>query len=183
MFTAKEYLYLGVMGAVSFVLAFVLGSAVNIATGIPLTGGIVNGIIVGVMLTVGIKGVDKFGAGTVLWTIFSILAIPTATLGPPGVYKPVVGVLAGLTWDSIISLFKRRKLGYILGGAIGSIVIIWGVFFAATLLGLPAAEKLRGALVFLAPFNGFLGAVSVYLGLVIFDKKIQHLSVIKNLKE
>jgi hypothetical protein len=183
MITTKEYVYLGVIGALSFVLAFVLGNAVNIATGIPLTGGIINGIIVGMMLTIGIKAVDKFGAGTILWTIFAILAIPTVTLGPPGVYKIAVGVIGGLTWDVIISIFKRSNLGYILGGAIGSIVIIWGVFFAATFLGLPSAEKLRDALIFLIPFNGFLGAISVYVGLVIFDKKLKHLSVIENLRE
>ncbi|MCK4223712.1 MAG: hypothetical protein KAX39_00940 [candidate division Zixibacteria bacterium] len=81
MFNMKQYMYLGVMGALSFVLAFVLGNAVNAATGIPLTGGIVNGIIVGIMLTLGVKGVDKFGAATTLWLIFAILAIPTTTLG------------------------------------------------------------------------------------------------------
>jgi hypothetical protein len=183
MLTTKEYLFLGVMGAVSFVFAFILGSAVNIATGIPLTGGIINGIIVGVMLTIGIKGVDKFGAGTILWVVFSILAIPTVTLGPPGIYKVAVGLLGGLTWDVTISIFKRSKIGYILGGAVGSIVIIWGVFLAATLLGLPSAEKLRSALIFLIPFNGLLGAVSVYAGLIIYDKKLRHLSVFNNFKD
>jgi len=176
-------MYLGVMGALSFVLAFVLGNAVNAATGIPLTGGIVNGIVVGIMLTLGVKGVNKFGAATILWLIFAILAIPTTTLGPPGAHKILVGLFAGIIWDLVIAAFRRKNIGYILGGGAGSAGIMIGVFVMAVALGLPAAEKLRKAMVFLLPFNTFLGLLCTYLGVIIFDKRVANLRFIKSLRE
>ena len=183
MFTLKQYMYLGVMGALSFVLAFVLGNAINAATGIPLTGGILNGIIVGIMLTLGVRGVDKFGAATVIWLVFAVFAIPTTTLGPPGPYKVLVGLSAGFVWDLIIAVFKRKKIGYVLGGGAGSAMIMLSVFLMAKLLGLPAEEKLSKAMIYLLPFNTFLGIVCTFLGVVIFDKKMSNMPFIKNLRE
>lgn len=182
MLTAKQYMFTGVMGALSFVLAFVLGSAIDIVTGIPLTGGIANGIIVGITLTIGAKGVNMFGGATVVALVATILAIPTPTLGPPGVYKVPIGFLAGLVWDICISVLRRRNIGYILGGASGSIVIIWGLFIALSVMGMPAAESLKRALIILLPFNAFLGGLGTYLGVLLFDRKLKHLTVIKNLQ-
>lgn len=183
MLTLRQYMYLGVMGALSFVLAFVLGNAVNVATGIPLSGGIVNGIIVGIMLTLGVKGVNKFGSATIIWVIFAILATPTMTLGPPGPHKIVVGLFAGIVWDIVIAAFNRKNIGYIIGGGAGSAVIVIGMFVMVVALGLPAEEELRKAIVFLLLFNTFLGLVCTYLGVMIFEKKVANLPFIKGLNE
>ena len=109
------------------------------------------------MITIVIKGVDRFGAATLLWFVFTIFAIPTLTFGPPGWYKVIVGIISGIVWDAVISIFKRSRFGYILSAGVGASVITYGVFIAAKLLGLPAAEKLAKVLYFLIPTT-FLGA-------------------------
>lgn len=182
-FSLKQALYIGAMGAISFVLAFVLGSAVNALTGIPLTGGILNGIIVGAMITIGIKGVDKFGAATLIWFVFTIFAIPTITFGPPGWYKVIVGIVSGLIWDLVISIFKRRKFGYIFSAGVGASAITYGVFVSATILGLPAAERLAKALYFLIPMNFIISCIGALTGLWLFGKYLSKMPFIQNLSE
>lgn len=168
--STKQATYLGAMGALSFALAFLLGGAINALTGIPLTGGIVNGIVVGAMLTIGVRGVDKFWSATIIWLVFSVFAIPTITLGPPGWYKVIVGVLVGVMWDAIIGVFRRTSFGYILGAGIGAVGITVGVFVAASLLGLPAAGRLAKALVFLVPLNLLISMAGGWVGLRLFDR-------------
>ena len=179
----RQYIFLGAIGAVGFVLAFGLGSFVNALTGTPLTGGLLNGIIVGIVLTVGLKAVPKFGAGVVIWIVFSTLAIPTITMGTPGAYKIVVGIASGLVWDIVVTLFRRRDSGYILGSAIGGDAVIVGTFIAAIILGLPAADKLRSAIYFLLGIYSVMGLISGWLGVLLYRKKLSNLALFKRLAE
>lgn len=178
-------MFLGAMGAICFVLAWGLGTVVNTATGIPLTGGILNGLVLGVVLTIALKVVDKFGSATILWLIFAILAIPTTTLGPPGIYKIPVGLVVGVVWDISILIFKRidkENVGYVVGGASMSITSMLGVLAFMVLLGLPGVEKLQSLILYLIIFYAILGAISVYLGILIYNKKIQYLDSIQHFK-
>ena len=179
----RQYIFLGAIGAIGFVLAFGLGSFVNALTGTPLTGGLVNGIIVGVILTLGLKSVPKFGAGIIIWIVFSALAIPTITMGTPGAYKIVVGVFSGLIWDTVVYLFKRSNAGYILGSAIGGSAVIIGTLIAAIMLGLPSAEKLQSAIYLLLGIYGVMGIFSGWLGVSLYNKKLSHLALFKRLTE
>jgi len=184
--TGQHALFAGLLGAVAFILAFVLGSAVNALTGIPLTGGVLNGIVVGAVITVAIKGVDRFGAATLTWFVFTVIAIPTITFGPQGVYKPVVGVLSGLVWDSVIWLFKKLnmdKAGYIVGAGFGAAAITLGVFGAALLIGLPAADRLRSALAFLVPLNFVISAGGAWAGLWLFDNYVAGTPVVRRMRK
>lgn len=183
--TARQYMFLGAMAAICFVLAWVLGTAVNAATGIPLTGGILNGLILGVVLTIALKVVDKFWAATILWLIFGILAIPSTTLGPPGIYKIPVALIVGFVWDISILFFKRmdkENLGYVIGGASMSITSMLGVLGFMILLGLPGVEKLQSLILYLLIFYAILGAISVYLGIILYQRKIQYLDSIQHFK-
>jgi len=163
----------------AFSLAIILGRAVVKATGIPLTGGIINGIIVGIILTLGVKYVDKFGSATILWLLFASLSIPTDTLGPSGIYKLLVGFLAGISWDIFISVFRRKNIGYIVGGGFGSAIIVVSVFLAGVILNLPNTENLIESIVPLLIFNSALGSLSVYFGVLIHDKYLANFKFIK----
>ena len=99
MFRTNELVYLGFIGAITIALGIVLGTALN-ATGIPMLGGLANAIVTAAVLTIGVKGVQKFGSGTILWLVVSTLAIPTLSMGPPGAHKLLVGLVAGLLWDT-----------------------------------------------------------------------------------
>jgi len=179
----RQYIFLGAIGAICFVISFGLGSSVVALTGIPLMGGLVHGIITGIVLTAGLKSVPKFGAAVVIWIVFSVLAIPTITLGTPGVYKVVVGIVVGLIWDIVIILFRRRDIGYILGSIIGGNSMILGTFLAAVILGLPAVEKLRSTISFLLITGIVIQFLTGWLGVLLYRKKLSGLSLFKRLAE
>ena len=179
--TGKHYVYIGVVAATAFVLAFALGSGLNALTGVPLTGGIVNGIVVGVVMTVGAKGVNRFGSLFLIWMLFSVFALPTNTMGAPGLQKLFIGAAAGLTWDVVCSLLRRSNAGILLGGMISTVVVTFGTFWAYAWLGLPAAERLERYLPYVAAFNALIGGVAVVLGILLFERRLKKLRFMRGL--
>ena len=62
MFKTRELVFLGVIAGLAFATGVALGTGLNIATGVPLTGGLANAIVTAALLTIGVKGVKKFGS-------------------------------------------------------------------------------------------------------------------------
>lgn len=180
--TTKDYMFLGIIGALCFVLAFSLGTIINSATGIPMTGGIINGLVVGIVIIIGLKIFDKFGSATVLWIVFSVFASATTTMGPPGIYKIPLGIIVGLVLDIIISISNKKDIGYILGGASMSVTNMFGVYVAMYYLSMPGLDMFKKYLVYLVFFYSILGAFSAWLGLLLYKSKIQNLEVINQMK-
>lgn len=178
--TPKQHAFLGMVSAISFVVAFGLGSALNVATGIPLIGGLLNGVLVSLILIIGFRTVERFLASTIMWAIFGLLAIPTATLGPPGVYKVIPALAGGIVWDVVVAVSRGRKWGYLIGGFLGAAVIILGVFVAAVYLGLPSADKLRKALYFLLPVNGLLAVLGIWIGLKLWERRLSQVALFRS---
>lgn len=176
----RQYAFLGMVGAISFVVAFGLGSALNVATGIPLIGGLLNGVLVSMILTIGFRTVERLFAATVLWAIFGLLAIPTVTLGPPGIYKVIPALAGGIVWDVVVAISRGRRWGYLVGGFLGAAVIIIGVFIAAVYLGLPSADKLRKAIYFLVPVNGALGVLGIWIGLKLWERRLSQVALFRS---
>jgi len=182
MLNAKELAVSGMFGAVGLIVAFLLGTAIITATGIPATGGFGNIFATLFIAVIGIKIVDKFGAGIVLFTVMGILAIPTLIVGPPGIHKIAVMFLLGLIVDVIIYAFKRSDLGYMLGAAGGSACGPVSIYMVLVSLGLPQADALKPLLLVSSITYAILGFAGAYVGLLVYDKKIKHLSVVQNLK-
>lgn len=174
---------MGVFGALLFVVVFILGSAILLATGIPLTGGLANMIFAIFIVTVGAKIIDKFGANIIMLTIAGILAIPTLTWGPPGLQKVPMLFVMGLAIDLAVMLFRRENKGYILGGIICGFIAPGLTYITLILVGLPGADRLQPILIPLSLAYGVLAFVGGYLGVTAYDRKLSHLSVIKKLKE
>lgn len=173
-------------GAIAFGVAFAFGSAVTMGTGIPLLGGLVNGILVSMVLTIGLLAVNRFWTGTIMWLTLSIFAIPTTTLGPPGLYKVVIAVTAGFIWDSIYFGLKRRTIGLLIGALIASASIMF-LLIAALKLGLSAEaeaalKKYLGALYIILGINFIVTTIGVLLGRQIYMARLSKLSVFKNLQ-
>ena len=183
-FTSKQSMFLGVISLIAFILAWTLGVLINTITGIPLTGGILNGVIVGAMITIGIKGVDKFGSATIIWIVFATLAIPTTTFGFPGWYKPIIGILSGVIWDLFaFVIFKRMNnfFKYIIPAGIGAAAITFGVFIAMGLFNIPGYDKLKSALTFLIPLYFIISCLGGWLGIFLYDKYLSSIPFIKSL--
>jgi len=181
MFKANELIYLGLIGAITIGTGIALGTALN-ATGVPMLGGLANAVITAAVLTIGVKGVKKCGSGTILWVVVSALAIPTLSMGPPGAHKLLVGVVAGVIWDTCLCVTRRTKWGYLVSGAIMMLVVMLGVFAVAVYFDFPAAEQLRKYLVYIVPINFVLGLTGTWLGLVVFDRRLAKLRFVQSLQ-
>lgn len=175
-------LFLTIVGIIAFVVAFSLGTIVTATTGVPLAGGILNGVLVSMVLTIGMKLSGFRFSGTMMWFMFSIPAMFTTTLGPPGLYKPIIAVIAGLSWDVTYRLVfpKRPRLGLYIGAIVGGIVItlamflylgaiVEGIFPSLETLSFANSveasfERLKGALIPLFIVNAVVTVIGVWLG-------------------
>ncbi|HWM92709.1 MAG TPA: hypothetical protein VN493_18235 [Thermoanaerobaculia bacterium] len=180
-FTARELMYLGAIAAGTLAIGVALGTGLTAATGIPMVGGLLNGLITAAILSIGAKGVPKFGTGIILWFVMSTLAVPTLTMGPPGLYKIAVGLISGLVWDLCFLIFGRKTWGYLLSGSVMMLTVMFGVVGASVLLGLPAKDQLLKALAFILPLNFILGLIGTYLGLKIFDRRVVRIGYVRRM--
>lgn len=148
----------------------------------PPPGGIVNLLLAVLITTVGIKTIEKFGAASIMLTIVGILAVPTITFGPPGIYKIFMLFVVGFIYDLVLILLRRNRFGYIIaGGAVGlSAAPLIYVFLI--LFGLPGADKLQPMLAIFSVVYAILGAIGAYLGLWIFDKKLKNKAFVKQMQ-
>jgi len=173
-------------GIASFIVAFVLGSFLTMTTGIPLIGGLLNGVLTAMVLTVGLVSTQFFGSATLMWLVFSVCASITTTLGPPGLYKVVIAVIAGIIWDIIYRMSKSTRWGLYLGAIVGSASIMFTLITALTMgFGKDAAqalERYKGAFYFILAANLLVTVIGVYLGDVIYRTRLANLQVFRNLK-
>lgn len=177
----KDFVFAGISGALVFAIVFLLGSGIILATGIPATGGIVNIFAAVLLMTIAVRIVPKFGFATLAMAITFSIAIPTIVGGPAGAYKPIIGFLLGLTFDTIVTLMKRTTGSHILGGALASAMSLTAIFFAMQILELPGVEKLQPLLKFLIPIQALNGALGAWAGNTIFKKRLENLPAVKRL--
>jgi hypothetical protein len=181
--TSKQIAACGVFGAATFALAFVLGSGVILATGIPATGGLLNIFVCVAVAVVGAHSVPKVGSATIMMLVTFTLGIPTVIGGPPGIYKPLIGLAIGLTYDVIVALGGRRQWAVYVGGGAAAMTSILTIFEAMILLGLPGVEKLRPILLPLAGAQFVLGFAGAALGRWLYESKLSRLRVFVSLRE
>lgn len=188
MLATKRQIFASVgFGVSAFVVAVVLGSVITVSTGIPLAGGLLNGILTTILLTVGLLATRFFGAATVMWLVFSTLAVWTTTLGPPGVYKIAIGLLAGVLWDVVYSLLRKSRAGLYLGAIVGAASIMLSII-AALSFGfgkdpVAALEKYEQAFWVLMAINMIVTVSGVYLGEVVYNGRLAKLSLFKDLRQ
>lgn len=169
-FTTKELVFIALLGAFVFVLDFALVVGLEAVMGIPGVGLLIDTIILVAIAIVGAKIVPKFGVFTIWALIYAALAIPTNIIGPPGLYKLVIGLTLGLLADLILFLFRYKKSGYYLCLTISNVLTIPLLYFFLVRLGLPGADELKSAVVYFIPIIIIEGLVGTLLGLKLYDK-------------
>ncbi len=175
-------------GVIAFVIAVGLGSILTMTTGIPLIGGLLNGVFTGIVLTVGLKSRKFLFGATTMWITFSLLASITTTLGPPGIYKVAIGLLAGLLWDCFYSwLSKYKNWGLIVGGLLGSASIMFSlVIFLRLGFGkdaVQALEKYESQFLLILMMNLVITLIGIIIGMRLYDKRLKKLNQFKNISD
>lgn len=173
-------------GVTAFILAFTLGTVITSSTGIPLLGGLVNGVIVSMVLTIGLLSIQRLGTATLMWLVFSLLAIFTTTLGPPGPYKVVMGVIAGAIWDIVYFGTRRKTFGLFMGAILGAISIM-GLLVLALKFGFGAdaeqsLKKYMSALYVIIIINVIVTSVGVFLGQQVYINRLVKIQLFRDLK-
>jgi hypothetical protein len=175
-----------IFGIIAFVIAFGLGSILTMTTGIPLIGGLLNGILTGIVLTVGLLSRRFFLGATIMWVAFALAATITTTLGPPGIYKVAIGLVAGLLWDLFYCwISKYKKWGLIVGGLLGSAsIMLTMVLFLRAGFGKDAAialERYESQFLMILVMNLVITLVGILLGIQLYNKRLKNLNQFKNL--
>jgi hypothetical protein len=172
------------LGAIAFAVAFVLGTPLNIMIG-PMMGGILNAVVTAMIIAIGCKGVERFPNAIVIWITFSIPAIFTTTMGPPGPHKLLIALITGISMEVIFRIFGRKDWSYALaGGVMGALMTSLVLLFMIALnLGTQTAiDSLSSKLLFVLPIYFILSAIGMYMGSKIFDKRIRDLDVVSRIR-
>ena len=168
--------YLALMAAVAFVVAFALGVSLNAALG-PAFGGILNAFATAFVIGVAISGVRTWYSPIVVWLIFSLFAVFTTTMGPPGWHKLVIGGATGAVMALVLVRAKLNVIRYAIAGAIMSALMTFLILFAMLQLNLSpeSAQKLQAALPYLIPVYAGLGAAGMAAGVWVYKTRLSRL--------
>jgi hypothetical protein len=179
--TLKASVVCGVTAALTFAASFVFGAAITAAMG-PGMSGFFTIVITTMIVMLGAKIADRFGAFFMIGMLFSILTIPTTLFGPPGIEKLAIGFVLGVLFELSVWLFRRRDVGYLVAGSIGSIGAIFAIWGLMLILEKEIASQLSAVIAWIWIPYGLLGLLGSWLGLRIF-KSIKHLRPIQGLME
>jgi ABC-type thiamin/hydroxymethylpyrimidine transport system permease subunit len=166
----------GVLGATLFALNLVIGGALVYATGIPGLSAILSGLFVPFVLSLAVLITRRSGAATTVWLVYSLLAIPTVLNGPPGVYKVVIGLVAGLAFDLPIIVLRGRAVGHYIGLIAYTVINLAAFWLAFILLSLPGREAFQKAVFVIAAIFFVEGSVSVTLALLWYRRRLSRMS-------
>ncbi|MEW5995769.1 MAG: hypothetical protein AB1744_15435, partial [Candidatus Zixiibacteriota bacterium] len=164
----------GAIGGVLYGVNFGLQVLVGVFA---MTGatGFISGFTVPFFLVIASRLNRQWGTATVIWTLYSALAIPTALMGTPGTYKLFVGVLGGLAYDAAYCGLRCKPKALYLALVMYVLFLAIG-FYAVYVLGL-MPEIAGGSIVkVLAVVSGvFLveGMISTWLANIFYTRRLE----------
>lgn len=132
--TVRGAILAGSIGGLVYGLNFGTQALVGI---FQMTGatGFISGLTVPFFLALASRINKQWGTATIIWTLYSAMAIPTVLMGTPGPYKLVVGLLGGLAYDlGYCGLRCRDYALYV--GLLLYVTVMGMLFYAVYALGL-----------------------------------------------
>lgn len=169
----KETLALALFGAATWVAAMLSGQLIVLATGVPASSGLLNGFVVPFLLVLGLRALPHSWHLTVAFTVYGALAIPTVLLGPPGVHKVAVALVAGIAADLLIRVTKGKlhHSAYVLSLAVWGLLLVVMARYAFEIeaLQLPGKEKFIKAFPVLAAVFVLEAVAGAFVASKVFD--------------
>ncbi|MBN2095470.1 MAG: hypothetical protein JW727_05460 [Candidatus Aenigmarchaeota archaeon] len=180
-FSTKELTVCALFGALLFFLVFLLGAGVVTVTGIPVSGGLANMMVALLVLTIGKRIVDRFGSAALICVVSGILAIPTISWGPPGVYKVFLLLAIGLAYDIPYHLQRQNRWReFIAGGTVG-VIAAPTMYLFLSVLGLPGADKLAPLVAVFMVVYAVLASAGAHFGKWIYETKLKNRAFLRAL--
>ena len=133
--TTTKLITAGGLGVFNLVISL-LGAGISVFTGIPGMSGAINAFLGAIITVFAVFLIQSFGVVTIMYTIFSILALPLPLVGTPGfVPKVLLGFITGVIID-VTFLFVRKNrvvaafvIGFLSQYLTGLGIYLMGVFF------------------------------------------------------
>src|SRR3989344_7450991 len=169
-FNTKELVFLAFMAAFLIALNLVIGTAA--ATFSLEAGEFIGGITNAIVLTFVALTLNRFGAISIFYLIYSLLALPFPLGGgPPGfMLKIPLLVIPIIFFDLILYLTKFKKLGFVVGWPISIFALAIVHLLIFYLLEMPEFDKLLKALPILIIGLIVLGYLGIWIGFKIYNK-------------
>jgi hypothetical protein len=180
-FKTKELIFIAILGAIVFAFDILFITSIEALVGIPGIGVLVDTIFVVGIATIGGLVVKKFGLFTGWSIVYSALAIPTNIIGPPGIYKLLIGLILGFVADLIVFAFKYKKVGYYLSLAIANTLCMPFILFLLLKLGLPGADQLAKAIWIFIPVAFIESLIGAWLGIRLYEKKLSKTKIVRQI--
>ena len=150
-------------------------------TGIPGMGYILTGFFLVILAVITVLVVRKFFVVTLIALIYGFLISPTNLLGPPGFYKMIMLLIIGLIADTVIFLFKYKKIGYYFTFLIANLVSLPIWILMLKLLGLPGIKEILSFIWIYAAIYAIQGLVGAWIGIKLYEKKLKNKRIIKQI--
>lgn len=117
----------GVFGGVIFGVNFGFQALVGLF-GMPGATGFITGLTVPFALALASQINKEWGTATLVWTLYSLFAIPTLLMGLPGPYKLLLGFCGGLAYDLGYCGLQFRKVGLYIALVLYTTVLAIGFY-------------------------------------------------------
>ena len=183
-FTTKQLVFIALMAAFLFVINFGIGGWIIAITGIPSGSIFLTGITNLVAVTLIALTVRKFGSISLMYLVYSIIALPTPMAGgPPGyVWKILLNVIAALGGEAVIYHFNYQKKGFIIGLPVLTVFMLAIYLAAFRTLGMPEYDKMLSAVYFMGAAFIVLGYLGMWLGFMVYNR-FKDKSIVKQLSD
>lgn len=181
--TPIKFIAIGGFSAL-LLIALLPGAMLNAITGSPNVGGPLNAILYTILIPLFILIINQVGAGTVILSIFSVLALPFPLIGTPGLFiKIPILLIAGILIDIFYRLLNKRIFSVIVGGFF-LIYVNTVVVLVANKLNIPGQEFATKFAFNPITLIGFvvIGLFGGWISNIIFNK-IKNTSIVKRIQK
>ena len=160
----RTIIFATVYSAMLFTVNFFSGQLLSIVFIIPGLSGLITGFTVPLILIIGHHTIRRYGTITLIWTIYSTAAIPTALMGPPGPYKILIGLTSGAVFEIFVYILSKYKIG----DYVGFVIFTFTMFIEFALvftffIGKPESSSLL-VVVGISVIFIIEGIISIYYG-------------------
>lgn len=179
---------IGALGVLLLVINLASGTLLVMATGVMAVGAVLMAFFGPMIFAVSRLVIRRFGAATLVGLVYSVIALGSPIMGPPGfVPKVFMGVGTGLATDAVFTLLHRRERIASVTAGIVSNFLGMAILLATFKLFLPPAmsEKTFGMLVgnlpLVIPMFVVLSGIGGFVGWLIYNG-IRNRAIIRRLK-
>jgi hypothetical protein len=180
-FSTKELVFLALIGAIVFAFDLIIVSGIDAMIGVAGSGMMIDTIFVIAITIIGGLVVRKFGAYTLLSFIYTLLAVPTNIVGPPGLYKVAIGIIMGLFADIIILLFKYKPVGCYLCLPLANALAFPVLLYTMIAMNLPGTDALMKYVWVFLGISFVEGLIGAWLGMKLYER-IKNRQIIKQIE-